>query len=154
MPHTDQLSLPVLPLTNGVVFPHMVVTLRIETREGKTALEAARKAEAKPRRLVNWELIDPLLRAFEQGGEAVLTDLRDATDAARVVERIVRTELRLRFAYDDTSPAMHTVSRFDAEIAEQHYTEDTELVVRVRRSEADALRAAFVEALGGRGTVA
>lgn len=44
MPHTDQLSLPVLPLTNGVVFPHMVVTLRIETAEGKTALEAARRA--------------------------------------------------------------------------------------------------------------
>ena len=44
MPHTDQLSLPVLPLTNGVVFPHMVVTLRIETAEGKTALEAARRS--------------------------------------------------------------------------------------------------------------
>src|SRR5690606_31866583 len=42
MPHTDQLSLPVLPLTNGVVFPHMVVTLRMETTEGKTALAAAR----------------------------------------------------------------------------------------------------------------
>lgn len=87
-----------------------------------------------------------LVRAY---GEAAAL----ALDAAPVAERIVRTELRLRFAYDDTSPAMHTVSRFDAEIAEQHYTEDTELVVRVRRSEADALRAAFVEALGGRGTV-
>ncbi len=42
MPDTDQLSLPVLPLTNGVVFPHMVVTLRMETTEGKVALAAAR----------------------------------------------------------------------------------------------------------------
>ncbi|HUO46982.1 MAG TPA: endopeptidase La [Acidimicrobiia bacterium] len=37
-------QLPVLPLSNGVVFPHMVVTLRIETVEGKVALEAAGQA--------------------------------------------------------------------------------------------------------------
>jgi ATP-dependent Lon protease len=47
MPDTDQLSLPVLPLTNGVVFPHMIVTLRMETAEGKTALEAARNADGR-----------------------------------------------------------------------------------------------------------
>ncbi len=44
MPETAQLTLPVLPLHNGVVFPHMVVTVRIETREGKTALAAAAKS--------------------------------------------------------------------------------------------------------------
>jgi uncharacterized YigZ family protein len=87
-----------------------------------------------------------LVRAY---GEAA----SDALDAARTVEHVVRVPVRLRFAYDDTSPAMHTVNRFDAEIAEQHYTADTELVVRVRRSEAEALQAAFVEALGGRGEV-
>jgi uncharacterized YigZ family protein len=87
-----------------------------------------------------------LVRAY---GEAA----SDALDAARTVEHVVRVPVRLRFAYDDTSPAMHTVNRFDAEIAEQHYTANTELVVRVRRSEAEALRAAFVEALGGRGEV-
>jgi ATP-dependent Lon protease len=37
----DLATLPVLPLRNGVVFPHMVVTLRIETAEGKIALAAA-----------------------------------------------------------------------------------------------------------------
>lgn len=88
-----------------------------------------------------------LVRAY---GEAAAL----ALDAAPVAERIVRVPVRLRFAYDDTSPAMHTIGRFDAEIAEQHYAEDTELVVRVRRSEADALRAAFTDALGGRGTIA
>ena len=88
-----------------------------------------------------------LVRAYGEAAALVL-------DAAPVAERIVRVPVRLRFAYDDTSPAMHTVSRFDAEIAEQHYAEDTELVVRVRRSEADALRAAFIDALGGRGTIA
>jgi ATP-dependent Lon protease len=44
MPNATQVSLPVLPLRNGVVFPHMVVTLRIETAEGKTALGAAERA--------------------------------------------------------------------------------------------------------------
>jgi uncharacterized YigZ family protein len=87
-----------------------------------------------------------LVRAY---GEAA----SEALDAARIVEHVARVPVRLRFAYDDTSPAMHTVNRFDAEIAEQHYSDDTELVVHVRRSEVEALRAAFVNALGGRGTV-
>jgi uncharacterized YigZ family protein len=87
-----------------------------------------------------------LVRAYGEAASAAL-------DAARIVECVIRVPVRLRFAYDDTSPAMHTVSRFDTEIAEQHYTDDTELVVHVRRSEAEALRAAFVEALGGRGEV-
>jgi ATP-dependent Lon protease len=44
MPDTAQLTLPVLPLHNGVVFPHMVVTVKIETTEGKAALAAAAKS--------------------------------------------------------------------------------------------------------------
>ncbi|HEY7563800.1 MAG TPA: endopeptidase La [Acidimicrobiia bacterium] len=41
----DLATLPVLPLRNGVVFPHMVVTLRIETAEGKIALAAAEMSD-------------------------------------------------------------------------------------------------------------
>jgi len=41
MANATQVTLPVLPLRNGVVFPHMVVTLRIETGEGKVAVSAA-----------------------------------------------------------------------------------------------------------------
>ena len=47
MPETAQLTLPVLPLHNGVVFPHMVVTIRIETEEGQIASAAAAKAEGR-----------------------------------------------------------------------------------------------------------
>ena len=47
MPETAQLTLPVLPLHNGVVFPHMVVTLRVETEEGVAALEAADKTDGR-----------------------------------------------------------------------------------------------------------
>lgn len=45
MTDTRELTLPVLPLHNGVVFPHMVVTLRIETEEGTTAVAAAEQSD-------------------------------------------------------------------------------------------------------------
>jgi ATP-dependent Lon protease len=44
MPETTQLTLPVLPLHNGVVFPHMAVTIQVSTDEGRIALEAAEKS--------------------------------------------------------------------------------------------------------------
>jgi len=44
MPETTQLTLPVLPLHNGVVFPHMAVTIQVSSDEGRTALAAAAKA--------------------------------------------------------------------------------------------------------------
>jgi ATP-dependent Lon protease len=47
MPDTAQLTLPVLPLHNGVVFPHMVVTINIETPEGRSALAAAAKSNGR-----------------------------------------------------------------------------------------------------------
>lgn len=47
MPETAQLTLPVLPLHNGVVFPHMVVTIRVETDEGMTAFAAADKSDGR-----------------------------------------------------------------------------------------------------------
>ncbi|MCH8971399.1 MAG: endopeptidase La [Acidobacteria bacterium] len=47
MPETAQLTLPVLPLHNGVVFPHMVVTIRVETDEGLTAFAAAEKSDGR-----------------------------------------------------------------------------------------------------------
>lgn len=71
-----------------------------------------------------------------------------------MVVRTLRTLLSVRFAYDDTSPAMHTLSRFDALVEESRYGAATELVVAVRRSQAEAFAAAFVEALSGRGRVA
>ncbi|MEE8375217.1 MAG: LON peptidase substrate-binding domain-containing protein, partial [Acidimicrobiia bacterium] len=47
MPETAQLTLPVLPLHNGVVFPHMVVTIRVETDEGKIAFVAAEQTDGR-----------------------------------------------------------------------------------------------------------
>ena len=86
-----------------------------------------------------------LIRAY---GDAAAVSL----DRARKVTKILRYRMSLRFAYDDTSPAMHTISQFDAPILDTRYSEATEIIVHVRRAEANALAARFVSALAGRGT--
>jgi ATP-dependent Lon protease len=45
MADLDTLTLPVLPLTNDVVLPHMVVTLALETEEARAAADAAARAD-------------------------------------------------------------------------------------------------------------
>ncbi len=77
----------------------------------------------------------------------------EALAAARVEVRTLRTPLCLRFAYDDTAPVRRLIEQFDAEVREERYSAETEWVVGVRRSEAEAFRAAFTNALGGRGFV-
>jgi ATP-dependent Lon protease len=56
MPELDTKILPLLPLSTGVVLPHMVVTLTLETPEARAAVEAARSAD------------DTLLLVPHQGG--------------------------------------------------------------------------------------
>ncbi len=85
-----------------------------------------------------------LVRAYGDAAAAAL-------DGATLVERVVRVPVRLQFAYADTAPAMRTLEAFDAEIRETRYTDDTELLVAVRASEADALIARFIDHLAGRG---
>jgi len=68
-----------------------------------------------------------------------------------VVERVKRVTVRLRFAYDDTTPARQVLRQFDAEVQDETYSDVTVLRVGVRRSEADAFLEAFTNALGGRG---
>lgn len=86
-----------------------------------------------------------LIRAY---GDVAAT----ALDDARVVTKILREQVSLRFQYDDTSPAMHTINQFDAPILDTNYSEDTEVIVNVRRAEAKGLCAMFTSALAGRGT--
>ena len=86
-----------------------------------------------------------LLRAYGEAAAAALSD-------APIEENIIRASVRLRFSYADTSPAMHTLGQFDTKILEIHYTEETEIIVGVRRSETGAFIEAFTDALSGRGT--
>jgi len=87
-----------------------------------------------------------LIRAY---GEAASL----ALDNARTKEIIPRTRLTMRFAYDDTSPAMHLISQYDTVMADTRYSDETEIDVDVRDRDVEAFTAAFVEALSGRGTI-
>ena len=74
-----------------------------------------------------------------------------ALDAATVVERVVRTPVRLRFDYDDTSPARRVLRQFDTEVQRSEYTDVTILTVGVRATEVDAFAEAFTNALSDGG---
>ena len=81
-------------------------------------------------------------------------------DAARAVlakssceEKILRENVTVSFAYDDTSGAMHTVNKFDIKITGSDYGNTTKLFLAIRLSECDAFIDAFTEKLGGRGQV-
>lgn len=87
-----------------------------------------------------------LIRAY---GDAAA----EALDACTVLEQVIRVPVRVRFAYDDTSPAMHTISRFDAAIRETDYAADTAITLALRRSEVEDFVTAFTDALSGRGEV-
>ena len=84
-----------------------------------------------------------LARAYGDAAALVL-------DAAPVEECVLREALAVRFAYDDTSAVHHALGSFDVEMGEAAYGADTRLAVRVRRSEAEALRARLVEITAGR----
>lgn len=85
-----------------------------------------------------------LVRAYGDVASAAL-------DRAPVVERVARTPIRIRFDYDDTSPAEQVLRQFDAEVTESTYTDVTTLTVGVRQSEVDAFVEAFTNALSDRG---
>jgi uncharacterized YigZ family protein len=87
-----------------------------------------------------------LVRAYGDAASAAL-------DAAGSVRRTRRVSVRVSFDYADTSPALHAACQFDIEQGPPTYDDRTHLLLHVRASQADAFRAAFVEALGGRGEV-
>jgi uncharacterized YigZ family protein len=84
-----------------------------------------------------------LIRAY---GDAA----SEALDMVRVETIIRRVRLKVSFAYPDTSPAMHTINRFDVLIDETSYGDRTEMDLSVRKSEMEAFKKAFLNALSGR----
>ncbi|MBL7978924.1 MAG: YigZ family protein [Bacteroidetes Order II. Incertae sedis bacterium] len=87
-----------------------------------------------------------LVRAYGEAAEAVL-------QICAPKEVILRKEVRLAFAYPDTSAAMHCIQQFDAPIIQTQYSDLTELTVAVRNSQVEALKTNFIEALRGKGHV-
>jgi uncharacterized YigZ family protein len=87
-----------------------------------------------------------LMRAYGDAAESAL-------ERASIVENVVRVPVRVRFAYDDTTPARQVLQQFDATVTDSDYTDVTELTVGVRASEVEAFVDAFTNALSARGEV-
>lgn len=85
MPDTAQLTLPVLPLHNGVVFPHMVVTIRVETDEGVAAMAAADKTDGRL-------LLVPRLKG-RYASVGTIADLQSDEDGNVVVSGVARARV-------------------------------------------------------------
>ena len=84
-----------------------------------------------------------LARAYGAAAAEVL-------DLAGAKERVIRSTLRVTFAYEDTSPVMHMINQFEGRIEESTYAERTTLDVSVRRSLTEKFEAALIDAVGGR----
>lgn len=76
-----------------------------------------------------------------------------ALDSAGVRTVVARTTVVLRFAYADTSPALHAVSRVDAVTLATDYGDDTALTLAVRRADVPRLLDAVREATAGRAAI-
>ena len=87
-----------------------------------------------------------LIRAY---GDAAVA----ALDEGGLERNVIEVSLTVRFGYNDTSPAMHTISAFGGTIAASSYGDDTVLDVLIRQSKVAAFTAAFVDNLRGRGAV-
>jgi len=84
-----------------------------------------------------------LIRAY---GDAA----REALDHAPVRVVVRRKPVSVNFSYADTSPAMHTINRFDIEILHTQYGDETKIDLGVRYSEVSGFIEAFENALSGR----
>jgi len=85
MANTRELTLPVLPLSNGVVFPHMVVTLRTETDESRTAVAAAEQSDGL------LLLVSKLNGNYARVG--TVAQIKDSDDGNVVVEGLARARV-------------------------------------------------------------
>ena len=78
---------------------------------------------------------------------------RHVLERCRIIEHFLRDRFSVSFEYDDTSPAMHTIERFNGEIVATEYTDVTHLTVDVRRSRSHDFEKTFAGSLRGRGSV-
>lgn len=84
-----------------------------------------------------------LIRAY---GESAQLAIEESGVQSYPIEKF----FRIRFEYDDTSVAMHLVSKFEGRITSTEYGQDTMLVVAFRNSFVPQLAEAFRDGSAGR----
>ncbi len=139
MAELDTMTLPVLPLTNDVVLPGMVVTLALETDEARVAADAAAKAGSTL-------LLVPRLAdgRYARVGTVARIENRGNLPGgmpALVIRATTRAEVGLGVIGETSGLWVHASPVDDDEVTDEIATKATELRA--------ALRALF-EALGGR----
>jgi ATP-dependent Lon protease len=139
MADLDTLTLPVLPLTNDVVLPGMVVTLALETDEARAAADAAAKAG-------NTLLLVPRHPDGRYARVGTVTRIENRGNLpggmpALVIRATARAEVGLGVIGETSGLWVHASPLDDGEITDAVDEQATELRV--------ALRALF-EAVGGR----
>jgi ATP-dependent Lon protease len=139
MADLDTLTLPVLPLTNDVVLPHMVVTLALETDEARAAADAAARADDSlllvPRQADGrYARVGTIARIENRGN-------LPAGMPALVIRATTRAEVGVGVIGQTSALWVHVTPLPDGEVTE----EVDELATELRA----ALRALF-ESLGGR----
>ena len=139
MAELDTMTLPVLPLTNDVVLPGMVVTLALETDEARAAADAAAKAG-------NTLLLVPRLAdgRYARVGTVARIENRGNLPGgmpALVIRATDRAEVGLGVIGETSGLWVHASPVADDEVTDEVATKAAELRA--------ALRALF-EALGGR----
>jgi ATP-dependent Lon protease len=139
MADLDTVTLPVLPLTNDVVLPGMVVTLALETDEARAAADAAAKAG-------NTLLLVPRHgdgRYARMGTVARIENRGNLPGGmpALVIRATVRAEVGLGVIGETSGLWVHASPVDDGELTDEIATRATELRAAIR---------ALFEALGGR----
>ena len=139
MADLDTLTLPVLPLTNDVVLPHMVVTLALETDEARAAADAAARADDTlllvPRQADGrYARVGTIARIENRGN-------LPGGMSALVIRATTRAEVGVGVIGQTSALWVHVTPLPDGEVTE----EVDELATELRA----ALRALF-ESLGGR----
>jgi ATP-dependent Lon protease len=128
-------SLPVFPLRGGIVFPHMVVTVRIESDAAKRALAAA---ESTGGRLVLIPMVDG-----EYSSTGTIAEIQEVADRGGV-SAIISGIARATIGAGETDPDDVLWVNTDSVIEEDEHSEDT-------LARASELRAVLTEILDMRG---
>ena len=139
MADLDTVTLPVLPLTNDVVLPGMVVTLALETDEARAAADAAAKAG-------NTLLLVPRREngSYARVGTVARIENRGNLPGgmpALVIRATVRAEVGLGVIGETSGLWVHAATVDDGDLTDEIADRATELRAAIR---------ALFEALGGR----
>lgn len=63
----------------------------------------------------------------------------EALDANKIVEEVVREEVKIRYGYELTNEVLRLVKEFELEILDQEFTADCQMLLAVRQSQHDHL---------------